>query len=110
VEGLVYKYLDKNCYLKQLDDCEIYCKETDERKFMLCHELSNIFSITIEEARDYSDNWANSLVPNIDLIRYWIISIHRPFTGFVSPGIYTIQRDNTMIERANVLIAAGEYY
>lgn len=89
---------------------DIFSKETKCQAHNLVFELHKIFTITGEEAREFADSWANNIEPDIDLHLYWVMTTPKPFTGFVSPGIYTTEYDDSIVERAKVLIDAGEYY
>jgi hypothetical protein len=93
VEELVYKYLTKNYALvspNELD--EIVEKETSEYKYCLLDELVIVFGISKDESKAYADSWARNIKPKVSLVFYWGLSAIKPH-NFVSPGVYTIERD-----------------
>lgn len=110
MEELIHKYLSKNYYLKDVIGWDIYCIESNMRKDELARELASIFSITRDEGRIFTNNWANNIEPDIDLHLYWFQTTKEQvyqFNGFKSPGVHTIESDFNLVERNRELAEAG---
>lgn len=71
---LVARYLSKTCVIEDCLGYDIMCKFYGHQKWCLEKELSEIFTITYNEARLYADLWAVSIEPDVDLNVYWATS------------------------------------
>ncbi len=73
MEILIYKYLSKFYYLSisEIGNHEIWFKTSTYYGDRLINDISLIFGIYKDEAKNTIHNWCLSLNPNIDLEFYW---------------------------------------